>query len=105
METPAAAHDGASAAASPCCSGESVPVVPPTCPEHEEDCSCPTRDAALLAKSASTDVSAPAAPETTAPAVTPPGAGTIAFAGLSFLPRHYPPPKSPLHRTFRVLLC
>jgi hypothetical protein len=101
------AQDSAAATTPSCCAGESGPVAPPACPEHEDDCSCPSRDAALLAKSAPTEGAAPAAPATLAPAAvhTPVDVPALKVAGLSGPPTPYPPPKVAVYRTLCAILC
>jgi hypothetical protein len=105
LGSPAAAHDAAVPSTPSCCAGESTPIATPASAEHEDDCSCPARDAGVLAKSAPVESAAPVAPAAVVPAAAPSVAVVIAFAGLAVHATPYPPPKVPLFRTLCTILC
>jgi hypothetical protein len=106
LGAPDAAADSAAASRPSCCAEESVPAPSSDCPEHDEDCSCPSREAGVLAKSAPTETVSPEAPTASAP--LPLVAADVmhrAAGGNPTPPAPHPPPKVPLHRTLCVILC
>jgi hypothetical protein len=103
--SPAGLELAAIAPPSSCCDAARAPAPPADCPEDDEDCSCPSREAGLLAKSAPTETVNQEAP---ASALPQPLVSVAEFQARTPLPARvtpYPPPKVPLHRTLCVTLC
>ncbi|MGQ0723544.1 MAG: hypothetical protein ACT4PE_18495 [Candidatus Eiseniibacteriota bacterium] len=99
-------HAAAPTALAPCCADENTPAAPRPGPADDEDCSCPSRDAGVLAASVPAEGAAPTAPACVAVTVVPTVESILAGpAGLSVRTTPYPPPKVPAYRTLCAILC
>jgi hypothetical protein len=98
----------AAAPAPSCCAGETAPVERPSCPEPGgEECECPARDVALLAKPAPDAGVLPDVPIALLPALSGTPAGEIhdTHAGPAVRRNLHPPPKARIYRTLCAILC
>jgi hypothetical protein len=96
------------AAPASCCADDAAPVERSSCPQGgEEDCGCPTREAALLAKPAPDAGAVPDVSVALLPAMTgTPAAGIHdTHSGAVVPPDLHRPPKIPLYRTLCAIRC